>query len=237
MAWLDERIWCHAKTVDLSDRAFRVYVHGIAYSSGFERAGLLTAGQQRTIGSDAQARGELIAAGLWEEAIDDAIQIHNWRERNDKRDERKARDRERKRHARLSADKTADKPADVHTLKSERVKSEEKSSSGPNLSPRYAAAFDTLAAIEKVGYGERKFTQERFAALVAQYPEANLLDEAERLRDWEVYGTGEKEKTRDGIQRLRNWLSKPARPQEDEPPATYSGGTYRRLTPADQAVQ
>ena len=34
MAWLDERIWCHPKITDLSDRAFRVYVNSIAYASG-----------------------------------------------------------------------------------------------------------------------------------------------------------------------------------------------------------
>ncbi len=125
MAWLDERIWCHEKMTDLSDRAFRVYVHGISYSSGFERGGLLTTGQQRTIGSDDEVRAELISARLWLDDTDGAIQIHNWRERNEKRDERKARDRERKRSARLSAGTSAGQSAGtahVEVVKSEGVK-------------------------------------------------------------------------------------------------------------------
>ncbi len=107
-----------------------------------------------------------------------------------------------------------------------------------SLSPRYVAAFKTLAAIGKPGYRESKFTQKRFSELVSQHPEADILVEAERLRDWETYGVGEKQQTRDGIHRLRNWLSKPSKNHEpDEPPDDYSGGTYRRLTPADQAIQ
>ena len=39
MAWVDDRIWCHQKLADLSDRAFRVWVNGIAYSSGFQTKG------------------------------------------------------------------------------------------------------------------------------------------------------------------------------------------------------
>ena len=99
MAWLDDRVWCHPKVADVSDRSFRVWVNGMAYSSGFGTRGVLTAGQQRTIGADARVRRELIAAGLWDET-DDGVVIHDWDEHNAKRDARRAADRERKRAAR-----------------------------------------------------------------------------------------------------------------------------------------
>jgi hypothetical protein len=99
MAWLDERVWCHPKFADLSDAAFRLYVHGIAYSSGFACGGHLTPGQQNTIGATARTRAELVRARLWDER-EDGISIHNWDERNGRRDARKAADRERKRAAR-----------------------------------------------------------------------------------------------------------------------------------------
>jgi len=104
MAWLDERLWCHPKIVDLSDAAFRAYVCGLSYSSGFGTSGGLSAGQQRTIGADTPTRDELVAAGLWHTAEHDAVTIHHWDEHNAKRDARRRADRERKR---LSRQKTA----------------------------------------------------------------------------------------------------------------------------------
>lgn len=99
MAWLDDRVWCHPKLADVSDRAFRVWVNGMAYSCGFGTRGVLTAGQQRTIGCDAKARRELVGAGLWDIHVD-GVCIHDWDEHNGKRDARRAADRERKRRAR-----------------------------------------------------------------------------------------------------------------------------------------
>lgn len=99
MAWLDDRVWCHPKLADVSDRSFRVWISGMAYSSGFGTKGILSAGHQRTIGSDARSRRELVAAGLWHE-IDQGIEINDWDEHNGKRDARRVADRERKRAAR-----------------------------------------------------------------------------------------------------------------------------------------
>src|SRR5690349_13483511 len=110
MAWLDERIWCHPKFADLSDRAFRASVHAIAYSSGFSCAGHLTPGQQAKIGADARIRAELIRFGLGDENGDGAsIYIHDWADHNSKRDARRAADRERKREARKSSGQGDDK--------------------------------------------------------------------------------------------------------------------------------
>lgn len=101
MAWLDDRIWCHPKFVDLSGNAFAAYVKGLAYSSGFQTAGHLTVGQQKAIGADTRVRRELLAAGLWDMNGDGgSVVIHDWDEHNAKRDARKAADRERKRRAR-----------------------------------------------------------------------------------------------------------------------------------------
>lgn len=99
MAWLDERIWCHPKFVDLTGDQFAAYVKGIAYSAGFTTAGHLTPGQLRTIGASAKDTQALIAAGLWE-PNGNGVFIHDWAEHNGKRDARRAADRERKRNAR-----------------------------------------------------------------------------------------------------------------------------------------
>ncbi len=109
MAWIDDRIWCHPKFVDLSDRAHRVYVDGLAYSAGFSCRGHLSPGQQRKIGSDAKARRELIEARLWDENGDGAsVYIHDWDDHNGKRDARREADRVRKANMRASAQEGAD---------------------------------------------------------------------------------------------------------------------------------
>ena len=99
MAWLDDRAWAHPKFTDLSDKAFRVWAHGLCYSSGFETHGYLSRGQLATIGAKPTIERELTSAGLWEER-DGMIYIHEWAEHNGKRDARRAVDRERKRQQR-----------------------------------------------------------------------------------------------------------------------------------------
>lgn len=99
MAWIDDRIWCHPKIVILSDKAFRVYVNSLTYSSGLELRGHLINEQQQQIGVTPKVRQELLAAGLWD-PNGNGIVIHDWDEHNSKRDDRKERERERKRRAR-----------------------------------------------------------------------------------------------------------------------------------------
>lgn len=138
MAWLDDRVWCHPKVARLSDSAFRVWVSGIAYSSGFSTGGKLDQQHQRLLGARTKQRQELLATGLWEDSGDDdgSVLIHDWSEHNEKRDKRKADDRERKRRVRAierglsggqDADTSADTTEDRRTLKSEGVKGESKS--------------------------------------------------------------------------------------------------------------
>lgn len=129
MAWIDDRIWCHPKLTDLSDGAWRVFVSGIAYSSGMGTKGMLTSSQQKLIGARDRTRVELIAAGLWDAQDDGAVFIHDWEEHNGKRDERKRKDRERKReayHAQKtsageSAEKRPEKREESRALTGDRV--------------------------------------------------------------------------------------------------------------------
>jgi hypothetical protein len=100
MAWLDDRVWCHPKVAGLSDRAFRVHVCAITYSSGFSTAGVLTVAQQRLVGATTRQRTELVTAGLWDELEQGAVRIHDWDEHNGKRDARRAAERERMRRTR-----------------------------------------------------------------------------------------------------------------------------------------
>ncbi len=120
MAWLDDRVWCHPKIIGLSDRAFRVHVCAIAYSSGFSTAGVLTAAQQTLVGCAAKQRLELVAAGLWDD-LGGSVRIHDWDEHNGKRDARRANERERMRRTRReqSAHNGANKPANSRVLTGE----------------------------------------------------------------------------------------------------------------------
>lgn len=146
MAWLDDRIWCHPKVTDLTDAAFRTYINGVAYSSGFDTSGVLTAGQQKSIGSTPRVRTELVQAALWDDIGDNTVRVHDWDEHNGRRDARRRADRERKRAERQKSPRasagqssgqsagtslgrstghSADKAADRRTLKGDRVKEEE----------------------------------------------------------------------------------------------------------------
>ncbi len=119
MAWLDDRAWCHPKLVNLNDRAFRVYINGISYSSGMSTRGILTPSQQRFIGATASIYRALVSEGLWDE-LDGTVRIHDWDEHNARREARRDADRQRKRHQRSGqssgrpADKPAEHPADSH---------------------------------------------------------------------------------------------------------------------------
>ena len=110
MAWIDDRIWCHPKVVGLPDRAYRVYVNGLAYSAGMSTGGVLDEHQQKMIGGNARVRATLVEARLWDSNGDGAtVHIHDWKEHNGKRDERRKKDRERKKAMRASAGQGADK--------------------------------------------------------------------------------------------------------------------------------
>lgn len=108
MAWIDDRIWCHTKFSDLSDRAAWVWVKSVAYSTGLSTRGVLTKGQQKLVGSSATVRVQLVAAGLWDEGDDGSVAIHDWADHNSKRDERRVRERERLRARRKSERETKD---------------------------------------------------------------------------------------------------------------------------------
>lgn len=63
-----------------------MYVSSLCYSSGFGLGGVLHPSHQKLVDSTAKTRRELIAAGLWEDAGDGAIEIHDWDEHNAQRD-------------------------------------------------------------------------------------------------------------------------------------------------------
>lgn len=79
------------------------------------------------------------------------------------------------------------------------------------LEPESEAAFLLLAAIDKPGYQEPRFTRARFAPVVGAHPVANLAGEAEALADWETHGKGAGQPVKDGIGRWRNWLKRAPR--------------------------
>ena len=107
MAWIDDRLWCHPKLVGLSDRAFRAYIHGLAYSAGMGTRGHLNADQLKLIMPDQRYRSrtktELCVNNFWHRT-ETGIVIHDWQEHNRKRDEKRDKDRERKRAYRAKTD-------------------------------------------------------------------------------------------------------------------------------------
>lgn len=67
MAWvkLDDQMPEHPKVEDLSDRAFRVYIEGIAYCSRVLSDGAIPAPKARKLGATPKVVQELIEARLW----------------------------------------------------------------------------------------------------------------------------------------------------------------------------
>lgn len=121
MAWLDDRIWAHPKIRDVPRATRWEYAASVAYASGFHTEGMLTAGQLKAIECTPKDRELLIKVGLWEDASadgnDGAIRIHDWKDHNGKRDQKRRADRLRKRAARakdaeMSAGQGADSPQD-----------------------------------------------------------------------------------------------------------------------------
>jgi len=108
------------------------------------------------MGSTPAIRKELVNAGLWDED-GRAIHIHDWKEHNAKRDERRAKDKERKREMRAA--RPQDSPQDVpdarpqsrRTLK--EVKEVTTTTTAPNGSVVAASrdqhAGDVLAAVSE----------------------------------------------------------------------------------------
>lgn len=119
MAWLDDRLWCHPKITNVPREARWEYAAAVTYSAGFGTGGRLTSGQLAILECTPADRKALIKVGLWDDAGDGAIRIHDWDEHNGKRDKRRADDRERKRRNRAkdhssSAGQVADTDADNH---------------------------------------------------------------------------------------------------------------------------
>lgn len=85
MAWLDDRIQTHPKTVTLTDRAFRAWINSLCYSSMYGTRGNVDAAIKVHRIPKSIVR-ELVRAGLWEEH-DDGVWVHDWGAYNDKRDE------------------------------------------------------------------------------------------------------------------------------------------------------
>lgn len=115
MAWLDDRIYAHPKIRNVPRATRWSYAAALAYSSGFGTKGVLTDGQLKAIECTKRDRELLIKVGLWEDAGRGAIRIHDWKDHNGKRDQRREADRLRKRAARAkdaetSAGHNADKP-------------------------------------------------------------------------------------------------------------------------------
>ena len=136
---------------------------------------------------------------------------------------------------------TAQNCAPLHStvLERERERESKEASRAPDAAAA-AAVTAVLREIPKPGY--EKVTEERVERVLAQYPDRDHLAEAHALVDWERYGAGRAKQTKDGVARLRNWLSR-ARPAQTQPAVagaivTSTGGSpvaYRDLDAEDDS--
>lgn len=82
---LDDRFTDNAKIARLSDKAFRVYVHGLCYSAGALTDGLIPWSKAKSWAS-VKTIGEMLAADLWRE-VKLGYQIHDYLEYQQSREQ------------------------------------------------------------------------------------------------------------------------------------------------------
>lgn len=186
MAWLDDRLWCHPKITNVPREARWEYTAAVTYSAGFGTGGHLTAGQLAILECTPADRKALIKVGLWDDAGDGAIRIHDWDEHNGKRDKRRADDRERKRRNRAKdhsssagqvADTDADNRADGSALK--EVK-EVKEVTDEGQDHKAAAGVQRTSSTTKSHYAETD-NPENSAAAVESPTESDIRDACTRF--------------------------------------------------------
>jgi hypothetical protein len=110
MPWvrIDEHAMSHPKIAGLSDGAFRLWVQALAHCQNFLTDGLVKAVALRGMSAyNPKRRSELVTAGLWIEATDAGIQVHDYLQWNDSREHVSAireREKDRKRKWREGKD-------------------------------------------------------------------------------------------------------------------------------------
>jgi hypothetical protein len=80
MTWakLDDRFPEHPKVVGLSDKAFRLYVSGICYSSANTTDGEIPRAALLRLGGTPKLAAELVAAALWDTTSRDGWAVHDY---------------------------------------------------------------------------------------------------------------------------------------------------------------
>ena len=161
MAWLDDRVWAHPKVVGVSDRAFRVWASGICYSSGFGTRGVLAPSVQRQLGATKQVKEELVAAGLWEPGEDGLVEIHDWLDHNDARDNRREKDRLRKREERARKRATEDDPEEHDVRRTSRGLSTGRSFANDPACSNLSAGRPHAERVKSDGQGQNPSVADR----------------------------------------------------------------------------
>ena len=112
--------------------------------------------------------------------------------------------------------------------KEKKTKGERSSSFVNPDSALTANLASILVEVPKPGYSPDVVTEERLARVVAAYPDRDHVAEALALVDWETAGNGAELKTKDGVQRLRNWL------RNAEPRRNGDEPVYPKLQPGER---
>lgn len=79
MTWvrIEDGMVEHPKIAGLSDRAFRLHVEAICYSTRMLTDGEISVGIARRLGTPKSVK-ELVTAGAWDELVDGGYQIHDY---------------------------------------------------------------------------------------------------------------------------------------------------------------
>jgi hypothetical protein len=169
MPWvrIDEHAMSHPKIAGLSDGAFRLWVQALAHCQNFLTDGLVKAVALRGMSAyNPKRRSELVTAGLWIEATDAGIQVHDYLQWNESREHvTAAREREKSRKRRWRDQKDAGRDA-----------GQDAGQDGGRTvtSPVRACVSSDLQVVKEGGAGETRTPSERAGLFCEWYADTHL---------------------------------------------------------------
>lgn len=198
MPWvrIDENAMQHPKVGGLSDGAFRLWVEALAYCQKYLTDGAVNALALRGLHAySPKRRTMLVAAGLWAEAVEGGIQVHDYLQWNESRQHvtaareqaRDRRDRYRRRHASGDASPspsaTPNVPSGVGCRELRVISDEGEGGAGETSLTARAGAFcewyaDKHAALFGIGYMGTNQDYMKAIELCKRFSDQDLRDAA-----------------------------------------------------------
>ena len=166
-AQLSNGLWLNDKANELLDadpRAFGMWVMSLSYASDNMTDGVLKARALRRLGCDDRTRDALIECGMWEDAGDGCVRIHDYLRHNTSREqieasrdsaaERQRRKRERDVTHDVTRDVTRDTPSDVTPHVTANLNQNQNQNNNPPLTPPVGEGTQTGMLTEDLLFEE-----------------------------------------------------------------------------------